>query len=127
MRRGMAMTTKRLSVLTWTLLSTAGAVIIVVFFVPVNRPGVSRANLDRVQNGMTWEQVEEILGDNHELCGKGRPWAFTKMWTGNAGQLAFVTFRCERAGGRLGELKVINTEWRGAFMANLENILDYIR
>jgi hypothetical protein len=88
------------------------------------QPAVTLFNLNRVQKGMTWTEVEGILGDNHNLRGMGRPWAFTEVWIGTSGERAFVTFRLDR---NTDELKVVGTKWQSAWMANLETILDLTR
>jgi len=123
------MTLKRRYLISAAVLATCVcAAWIVLALLPIdNEPGVTKANLDRIQNGMTWEQVKEILGDNHEQCGIGRPWAFTEVWTGNAGQLAFVSFRSKLENREIGQLRVVHTEWRGSLIANLERTMDCIR
>lgn len=100
------MTKRRLLLLTFT-----AVVVVAVTWLAMlpHRPGVTRANFDRVTEGMTFDQAKEILGDDHELCGLGRPWAFTEVWTGPDGEQALVTFRLDWP---TNTLKVTNSEWR---------------
>lgn len=53
---------------------------------PDDRPGVTKANFDRIDNGMTLQEVEQILG---------RPGTYTwggYYWSADDGASAFVGF-----------------------------------
>ena len=56
-----------------TLLLGAGFGGVLAYLCLVNRPGVTLANFERIENGMTQEQVEEILGSpaNYRIDDKG--------------------------------------------------------
>jgi hypothetical protein len=72
-----AMTKKRWIVLAGMLAACVGLTLAVLALLPAG-PGVTPANIERIENGMTQAEVEEILGSPGML---GRPWvAFPSDW-----------------------------------------------
>jgi hypothetical protein len=56
-------------------------------------PGVTKANFDRVEDGMSREDVEAILGEDSELfLINAGPTHATRTWTGADGSTACISF-----------------------------------
>jgi hypothetical protein len=80
------------------------------------RPGVTKANFDRIQDGMTKAEVERLLG------GTGLPFhgfanqepLRTFVWSGDDGSIAFV---------EITDNSVVSKQWR----PSTESITDKLR
>ena len=56
-------------------------------------PGVTKANFDRIEDGMTREDVEAILGEGSVMyLINGNMLISTRVWTGQDGSTACITF-----------------------------------
>jgi len=118
------MTKKRVSTMAGIVLGLAGAWYAAALIAPENGPGVTKANFDKIEKGMSFSEVQGIFGGKRpsELC--GRPWAFCAEWQSDSGATAEVTFE-----GRLAEteLRVISKEWRSAISVKLEELAIWLR
>jgi hypothetical protein len=76
-------------------LPLAVAVIVGVLSMLPPRSGVTKANFDRIENGMTLEEVETILGGPAHWQGKIERWHFYK-WRCDDGATANVTMYVTR-------------------------------
>ena len=77
---------------------------VVLMVLPHFRSEVTKANFNRIQDGMEWEEVKEILGQDSGFM-PGRPWDFVAVWERDDGAATFVTFRHGKVAGK---------EWRSA-------------
>ncbi len=77
------------------------------------RPGVTRANFNRIEDGMKWEEVKNILGDDHQFV-VGRMWTSTYIWQRGGGR-AEITFY---------HGKVARKEWTNPAMVVLEGFAE---
>lgn len=100
------MTKKRLLLLAALPLVIAMTLGVLVMLPP--RPGVTKANFDRIEKGMTKAQVEEIFG------GEGQKTEWGRYWKSDDGSGAFFQFR---------DHCVVYGEWYDSH----ETILDKIR
>jgi outer membrane protein assembly factor BamE (lipoprotein component of BamABCDE complex) len=58
-----------------------------------SRPGVTRANYERVKVGMAFDEVNELFGNaSNEQLGMGRPWDYTRCWHAKDMSVVAITF-----------------------------------
>jgi hypothetical protein len=82
----MTMTKKRLLLIASVPLTIAVTLGVLAMLPP--SPGVTKANFDRIQDGMTRAEVEQILGGKGKMGGV-KLWRF---WEGNDGSEAGIAF-----------------------------------
>jgi hypothetical protein len=63
------MSRRRRILLSAGLLAAAVSLVLGVLSMLPTRPGVTKANFDRIEEGMTTEEVKAILGENYEFMG----------------------------------------------------------
>jgi len=93
-----------------------------VVFVNMPRPGVTKANFDRIQHNMTRREVEKLLGGPHyDVSGgtKTGPASRVHFWKGCAGQV-WVTFDAKGD-----EAKIISKHWHSErWLSRMQLFLD---
>ena len=82
------------------------------FALRTDRAGVTRANFDRIQKDMTFEQVSDLF-DGHPNNMAGRPWAYCAVWRREDMATAEVCFR---------HGLVVEKEWTNSTQGILEEI-----
>jgi hypothetical protein len=104
------MTKKRMALLAVLPLTIAVILGVPAMLPPDTRPGVTKANFDRIEMGMTLAEVEEIFGREGEPC-PCPPWV---IWEASGGSLVSIKFVDDC---------VLDKEWPDS----KETILDKIR
>ena len=102
---------KRVILAAGTMAGLVGSALLVLAMLP--RPGVTKANFDRIEDGMTRAEVQGFFRDQpHQVRSGGDLCACT--WQGDDGSIALVVFRDDRA---------VEMRWG----ESTETILDKIR
>src|ERR1700733_12742162 len=78
-------------------LAICGGVAVAIPALQSTGPGATKANFDRIEDGMTREGVETILGDGSELFLINSDHLHaTQIWTGQDGSTACFTFYADK-------------------------------
>ena len=83
----------------------------------INRPGVTRRNFDRIQEGMNWKQVQDVFDGEKPVEVFGRIRVSTAIWRGIDSAEAEITFRDDR---------VVHKEWTNCAMVMAEKAVHWI-
>jgi hypothetical protein len=108
----MTMTKKRLISLT-VALAACICLIAVISLMMLSRPGVTRTNFGRIENGMTHTEVSDIFGGKPPAEIQGRLKWYCAVWRSESGATAEITFQSEwnRKENVLSEGRVVSKEW----------------
>jgi hypothetical protein len=106
------MTKKRLIPLA-VALAVCICLIAVTSLMMLSRPGVTRTNFGRIENGMTYKEVSDIFGGNPPTEIAGRLTWYSAVWRSESGATAEITFQREwnRKEQTLSEGRVVSKEW----------------
>jgi hypothetical protein len=121
---------RRLAVISLFVVLVGIGVGLAMMLTPDHRPGVTKANFDKLQEGMSIEQVETWLGaDSRRLFGFGRSGlgasTFNQTWIADDGARAAITFSLQY--GVDEDWKVASMTWTDSTETTWQRIRRWLR
>jgi Na+-translocating ferredoxin:NAD+ oxidoreductase RnfE subunit len=93
---------------------------------PDHRPGVTRANFDKLEVGMNKTQVLELLGTTSEsVHGGGLGGGIWQSWVGKDGSTASISYSVRHI--RRGEWRVESVCWHDSRETNWQRVRRWLR